>query len=115
LTFLGPIPIRHTLPNEKDFAKRDAAMNYLCRSAACSTYIVPGNYSGGHGSVHPLGIQRTTIMNFFETMGEFQLQRAEGDRQIAAALANGLHRLWQSAAHRITAALSHMPHPSPRG
>jgi hypothetical protein len=54
-------------------------------------------------------------MNFFETMGEFQLQRAEGDRQIAVALANGLHRLWHSATHRFAAALSHMPHPSLRG
>ncbi len=54
-------------------------------------------------------------MNFFETMGEFGLQRAEGDRQIALALAAGLHRLWQSAAHRVAVTLSHMPHPSPRG
>jgi hypothetical protein len=54
-------------------------------------------------------------MNYFETMGEFQLQRAEGDRQIAAALAEGLHRLWQSATRRIAAALSYMPHPTPRG
>jgi len=54
-------------------------------------------------------------MNLFETMGESQLQRAEGDRQIAAALADSLHRLWQSVTHRIAAALSHMPHPTPRG
>ena len=53
-------------------------------------------------------------MNFFETMGEFQLQRAEGDRQIATVLAEGLRRLWQSATHRIAVALSHMPHPTPR-
>jgi hypothetical protein len=53
-------------------------------------------------------------MNYFETMGEFQLQRAEGDRQIAAALAGTLRKLWQSTAHRMAAALSHMPHPSPR-
>jgi len=76
--------------------------------------MMPGNSSGGHDPIRPPDIQRTTIMNFFETMGEFQLQRAEGDRQIATALADGLHSLWQSVTHSVAVALSHMPHPTPR-
>ena len=53
-------------------------------------------------------------MSYFETMGEAELQRAEGSRQIALALAESLQALWHAAVRRLSLALSHLPHPSPR-
>jgi hypothetical protein len=54
------------------------------------------------------------IMTYFEAMGEAELQRAEGSRQIALALAGGIQALWHAAARRLALALNHLPHPSPR-
>jgi hypothetical protein len=55
-----------------------------------------------------------TIMTYLEAMGEAELQHAEGSRQIALALAEGIQALWHAAARRLCLALSHLPHPSPR-
>ena len=53
-------------------------------------------------------------MPFLEMMGEAELQHAEGSRQIALALAEGIQALWHAAARRVSLALSHLAHPSPR-
>jgi hypothetical protein len=57
----------------------------------------------------PLNSQGTKIMSFLETMGEAALLRAEGNRQLANALAEGFGRLKHAVAKWITNALNHGP------
>ncbi|WP_158258173.1 hypothetical protein [Rhodopila globiformis] len=48
-------------------------------------------------------------MTYLEAMGDVELRHAEGNRQIALALAESLRALWQAAACRVTLALGHRP------
>nr|WP_294501664.1 hypothetical protein [uncultured Rhodopila sp.] len=54
-------------------------------------------------------------MSIFETVGEAALLRAEGDKQLAASLANAWSRLRQSVANLFNKILVNVPdqHPLP--
>jgi hypothetical protein len=54
-------------------------------------------------------------MSIFETVGEAALLRAEGDRQLAASLAQGWNRLRQSVSHLFGSIFTNVPdqHPLP--
>jgi hypothetical protein len=48
-------------------------------------------------------------MTILETLGEVELQRAEGNRMLAAALAEGVRRLMHAIAGVFTRTPTHAP------
>jgi predicted component of type VI protein secretion system len=48
-------------------------------------------------------------MNFLETAGEALIQREEGNRQIAAALADGFRKLKQSLVRHFSSIFNNVP------
>ncbi|PPQ39764.1 hypothetical protein CCS01_00915 [Rhodopila globiformis] len=98
-----------TLPEEAGFAKRDAAMrNNMLHCSMRGPNGVRDFFrrlpqAGGRQP------ERIGIMTYLEAMGDVELRHAEGNRQIALALAESLRALWQAAACRVTLALGHRP------